>query len=445
MSTIVKTSAFEAALRAECPSFLNKEACKILAENHAIAKLAAKLQVKADDVREQLSVLIRRVSKAELKELMGKAKAAHVSLACIMARNEEDPVSAEDWGNLTKTRKDQPTKKDVMNLRKMLRVPRHPYYFKESDTSVEDNGIVSNPSSPVLALGGNKGSMGPNVIESSDEVRFINVIAPTLEQTEENAERTLKMCKNKVPFVLEAFVELMVSAPDLEPHAAVFKSLFAIVKQYVESEGCSPSDALARVGLEITALCQLIGDASVPRIHSQQLMEIRNVENVFHALSETDHTVDEIAAAVTAYLKAQEHYVSVASKEYEGKFVEIAQVLEVAKSASRESRESLEWSFNPERLRSCLNDLYDSILVADYTEVVKEISYHLMGVADERGDSKNAKRRRLSVDPWSEPAPVWSFGPENLRRFYDAIAYLRVDDYNDVEKAVDTHLKVGSL
>ena len=146
---------------------------------------------------------------------------------------------------------------------------------------------------------------------------------------------------------------------------------------------------------------------------------------------------------MTAYLKAQEHYVSVASKEYEGKFVEIAQVLEVAKSASRESRESREWSFNPERLRLCIDDLYVSLRVKEYTDVVTAISYHLMGVANERGDSKKAKRPRLSVsDPWSEPAPVWSFGPEKLRLFYGAIAYLPVEDYKDVEKAVDTHLKV---
>ena len=103
-----------------------------------------------------------------------------------------------------------------------------------------------------------------------------------------------------------------------------------------------------------------------------------------------------------------------------------------------------EWSFNPERLRLCLSDLYGSLHVKDYTEVVTAISYHLMGVANERGDSKKAKRLSVS-DPWSEPAPVWRFGPEKLRGFYDELAYLPVDDYKDVEKAVDTHLKVGSL
>jgi hypothetical protein len=108
-----------------------------------------------------------------------------------------------------------------------------------------------------------------------------------------------------------------------------------------------------------------------------------------------------------------------------------------------------EWSFNPERLRRCLNDLYRDLLLEDYTEVVTAIGYHLMGVVNEQGDSKKAKRQaaqRLSVDsdPWSEPAPVWSFGPEKLRLFYDALAYLPVDDYKDVENAVDTHLKVGA-
>jgi hypothetical protein len=69
-------------------------------------------------------------------------------------------------------------------------------------------------------------------------------------------------------------------------------------------------------------------------------MEIVDVADLFHALSEvSEHTVEDIAAAVTAYLKAQEHYVSVARAEYEGKFVEVAHVLEVARSARRESRE----------------------------------------------------------------------------------------------------------
>ena len=340
MSTIVKTSAFEAALRAEpeCPSDRKEEARKKLADNHTAAMLAAKLQVAADDVGEQLGVLICTLTEAVLEGRVGMSKEAHAALERIEALGEAGLVAPEDWKALTKMPlKANATKKDMRSLREMLSKPRAPYYFNESDTSAGYSGIVSNPSSPFMALGGSKGCMGPNVVESKKDAIYMNVIAPTPELTAENAKSTLDMCKNNVPFVLEAFLELMVSAPELEPHVAVFRTLFEIVGAYDE---CSPSDALERVGLRITALCQMIGDATMPRIHAQQLMEFECVELVFHALSESSHTVDEIAAAVTAYLKAQEHYASVARSEYTGKFVKIADVLEVAESASRASRAS---------------------------------------------------------------------------------------------------------
>jgi hypothetical protein len=222
----------------------------------------------------------------------------------------------------------------------MLRVPRSGYYFKESDSSVGDHGIVSNPSSPFLALGPEekKGSMGPNVVASGDHLPWdVNAIAPTEDSTVETVRLTLEMCASNALFVLEALLELVKSVPELKPHAAVFSSLVEVAKAYTESDGCSPSEAVARVGLSITSLCQTIGHASVPLIHSQQLVEIRNAALVFHALSET-HTAEEIAAALNAYLDAQEHYVSVALAEYEGKFVMLTQLLEVAESASRASR-----------------------------------------------------------------------------------------------------------
>jgi hypothetical protein len=357
MSAVVNTSTFEAALRAyqepECPRFLNPQACKILAENHAIAMLAAKLQVKADDVREQLSVLIRRMSKAELNELMGKAAKAESALELIDALADGDLVPQEAWSAVTKLPYEgrKKTKKSVDDTRNILLRSSNGNDFSDPDALNGVFAIVSTPRSAFLALGekgrkDKKGCMGPNVVDPSrpyDAIWNVNIIAPTLEKTVETAKRTMEMCNSTVLRVLEAFLVLIESVPELEPHAAIFKSLFAIVRSYVESEGLSPIDALALVGIKIRSLCQLIGDASVPRFHSQQLMWISNVELVFHALSDTsEHTVDEIAAAVTAYLGAQEHYVSVARDEYEGKFVEVSHVLEVARSARRESRESQE-------------------------------------------------------------------------------------------------------
>ena len=110
-----------------------------------------------------------------------------------------------------------------------------------------------------------------------------------------------------------------------------------------------------------------------------------------------------------------------------------AAVLNAAAPATEEppSAPSVEsWSFTPVELRRCLDDLFGTLRVADYTKVVRAIGDHLM--ADERG----AKSQRVSDDAWSEQAPAWNFGPEKLRLFYNAL--LPVDD---VEKAVDTHLK----
>ena len=345
MSTVVKTSA---ALRVnqepECPSVLNKEACKILAENHYATKLAAKLQVKADDVSAQLSFMIRRMSKAELEERICKAAKAKSALELIDKLADGAIVPQEAWSAVTKLAfKGTETKKTVEDNMNILLRSSNGSYFADPDSLNGVFAIVSTPRSAFLALGEDKkGCMGPNVVDPSrpyDEKWNVNIIAPTLEKTVETAKRTMEMCNSTVLRVLDAFLVLIQSAPELETHAAVFKSLFEIVRSYVESEGLSPIDALALVGIKIRSLCQLIGDVSVSRIHSQQSMEIVDVADLFHALSESSHTVDDISAAVTAYLKAQEHYVSVARAEYEGKFVEVAHVLEVARSSRRESRE----------------------------------------------------------------------------------------------------------
>ena len=65
---------------------------------------------------------------------------------------------------------------------------------------------------------------------------------------------------------------------------------------------------------------------------------------------------EEIAAALNAYLDAQEHYVSVALAEYEGKFVMLTQLLEVAESASRASRASRARSKGTKRDSSALDE-----------------------------------------------------------------------------------------
>ena len=346
MATIAESCAFlpiEAAVCEETQAdYLSKEAREKLADHTKTAWLAADAQAKAAEVARNLSQLIRVIDENELKSLLSKAAEAQAALRCIEALAEGAVVPQAYWAALTKSEwTDRVNKQNVGKLRRMLRVPRTEYYFKESDSSVGDHGIVSNPSSPFLALGPaeKKGSMGPNVAASGDHLAWdVNAIAPTEDSTVETVRLTLEMCASNALFVLEALLELVKSVPELKPHAAVFSSLVEVAKAYTESDGCSPSEAVARVGLSITSLCQTIGHASVPHIHSQQLVKIGDAALVFHALSESSHTVDEIAAALSAYLDAQEHYVSVALAEYEGKFVMLTQLLEVAESASRASR-----------------------------------------------------------------------------------------------------------
>jgi hypothetical protein len=348
MSTVVKNSAvLRADQEPECPRFLNEQACRILAENHYIAKLSAELQELADEVRRNFRVLIRRISKTELKERICKAAQAESALELIDKLADGAIVPPEAWRAVTKSAfKGTETKKTMDDARNILLRSSNGSYYSDPDSINGVFAIVSTPRSAFLALGEDKkGCMGPNVVDPSrqyERIWNVNIIAPSIEQTVETSERTMEMCNSTVLRVLDAFLVLIESVPELDEHAAVFKSLFAIVRNYVESEGLLPRDALALVGIKIRSLCQLFGDASVPRFHSQQLLRISNVASVFHALSESSHTVDEIAAAVTAYLKAQEHYVSVARAEYEGKFVEVAHVLEVARSARRESREDRE-------------------------------------------------------------------------------------------------------
>ena len=344
MSTIAKSCDFlpvEAAVCEETQAdYLSKEAREKLAEHTKTAWLAADAQAKATEVARQFRQLIRVMDETELKSLMSKAAEAQAALECIEALAEGAVVPQAYWAALTKSPwTDRVNKQKVRDLRRMLRVPRSGNYFKESDSSVGDHGIVSNPSSTFLGLGGNKGSMGPNVVASVNLLAWdVNAIAPTEDSTVETVRLTLEMCASNALFVLEALLALVKSVPELKPHAAVFSSLVEVAKAYTESDGCSPSEAVARVGLSITSLCQTIGDASVPFMHSQQLVKIGDAALVFHALSESSHAAEEIAAALNAYLDAQEHYVSVALAEYEGKFVMLTQLLEVAESASRASR-----------------------------------------------------------------------------------------------------------
>ena len=143
MSTIAKSCDF---LPVEA-DYLSKEARAELADHTKTAWLAADAQAKAAEVAMNFGKLIRVIDEKELKSLLSKAAEAQAALRCIEGLAEGAQVPQECWAALTKSPwTDRVNKQKVRDLRRMLRVPRSGYYFKESDSSVGDRSSSSWPS-----------------------------------------------------------------------------------------------------------------------------------------------------------------------------------------------------------------------------------------------------------------------------------------------------------